>query len=209
MNNLGRFLTAGIGVLSAAVLVILFLFSDRLADNFGKGEYVQVRWEDFGEDQSSLTVEHEKVSFDGNGIFDPLDGVKATDCDGTDISYKVAVSYVSGASIQEKKISYVVYNSRGAKLTAGSRLTLSGYSGPDITCDAPESMTWEELQDITEALIKEKKLQGEDGFGNDVTQSIAASYVLDEDQAIAEITLSLQNGFGDVKLMKFDAALEG
>ena len=209
MNNLGRFLTAGIGVLSAAVLVILFLFSDRLADNFGKGETVQVRREDFGEDQSSLTVEHEEVSFDGNGIFDPLDGVTATDCDGTDISYKVAVSYVSGAGIQEKKISYVVYNSMGEKLTAGSRLTLSGYSGPDITCDAPESMTWEELQDITGTLIKKEKLQGEDGFGKDVTQGIAASYALDENQSAAVITLSLQNSFGDVKLMKFEVAVEG
>lgn len=208
MSGRWRFFAAGAAVLSAAVLMFLFFGADKLAERIAGKQIETVSHEAFGENLSSLTVDQEKIEFDGNGIFDPMKGVTATDCDGKDISYKVAVAYVMDRDIQKKTIRYTVYNSAGEKLAAQRELELSGYKGPDITCETVDSISYENLEYTAAILAESGMLHGDDGFGNDATDGIACSYELDQQTGSAMITLSLQNLFGDVKIVKFEAAVE-
>lgn len=208
MRGKWRFFAAGMAILAAAVLGILFFKADEWADNIAGIEKKTVSQEDFGENQSSLTVDGETLEFDGNGIFDPMKGVKAIDCDGKDISYKVAVAYIMERDIEKKTVRYTVYNSAGEKLVAERELELSGYQGPDIAFDAIESVNFEDLEDIVVIMGGNGLLHGDDGFGNDTTECIACSYELSQEGSSAIVTLSLQNVFGDVKLVKFEVAVE-
>ncbi|MGN0334698.1 MAG: hypothetical protein ACI4DV_03410 [Lachnospiraceae bacterium] len=208
MSSRWHFFATGAAVLSVAVLVLLFFRADKLEERMSEKQIEAVSHEAFGENLSSLTVDQEKMEFDGNGIFDPMKGVKATDCDGKNITYKVAVAYVMNSDIQKKTVRYTVYTSAGEKLVAQRELELSGYKGPDIACETVDSISFEELERIASVLAGNGMLKGDDGFGNDATGGIACSYELDQQTGSAMITLSLQNLFGDVKLVKFQVAVE-
>lgn len=208
MSGRWHLFAAGAAVFSAVVLIFLFFGADKLAERFSEKETETVSHEIFGENYSSLTADQEKMQFNGSGIFDPMKGVEATDCDGKDITYKVAVAYVMDRDIQKKTIRYTVYTSAGEKLVAQRELELPGYKGPDITCDTVDSISFEDLETIADVLAEKGILHGDDGFGHDATDGITGSYELDQESGLATITLSLKNQFDDVKLVRFEAAVE-
>ena len=157
-----------------------------------------------GKGDASLKIEHSDLTFNGKGIFDPMDGVNATDIDGTDITDKVAVSFVSGEVINKKKIRYVVFDSSGESLEAECALVLDGYRGPELKVGGVTKVSFNDLETLPQILIKEGVLSGTDGFGSDISSSISYGYELDETTEQAKLTFSLTNSFQDFVSKKID-----
>lgn len=186
-------------------LGVLFLFPELPVKLMGKGGEPTAYADENdgkGSGMASLTVEETKRAFDGNGIFDPMKGVKAFDNDGTDITRKVSYSFVSGKTVSEKEIRYTFYDSKNEKLTASVTLSLENYSGPSIEIGEIPSVTWDELQRLTEILVSQGKLKGDDGFGNDASGLISHSFEIEPDGQFAEVTFSLINQFQDFRSEK-------
>lgn len=196
-SNKGKIIAFVCMLLVVTGLLFVLLFPELPAKWFGKEGISKIIKNNTGSGQSTLIVEEKERYFDGNGIFDPLKGIKATDYNGNDIVNKVSYHYVSGKSLEQKQIQYVLYISENEKLTDSSSLTLTNYTGPIINIEEVNTINYEDLQNLMEQWIKADLLQGDDGFGNDATNMINYSYELMQDQQVAKITLSLVNQFQD------------
>ena len=157
---------------------------------------------------ATLLIKEDTRTFDGNGIFDPLESVEAYDENGKDIRDQVAVTYVSGPSIWEKRILYTIYESQTDRLEACATLILENYNGPSITVENIGSVSWEELQKLSEVLAEGNQLHAEDGFGNECVNQVVYSYEIDPVTSSAEITFALRNAFEDYTTQKIRVAVE-
>lgn len=204
-----RALISVLVVLAILNIILLFLFPEVLVTLLGKEKTGAEReTADTGSGQASLILEAEEREYDGNGIFDPLQGVTAQDNDGSDVKHKVGIAYLSGDTIRQKTILYTLYDSKGEKLEVSCKISLINYEGPDITCGKVESVDWEMLPNLAETLVQEGKLHGDDGFGNDASGSIASSYEINEQTHLAEVTFSISNQFNDTKVLKMEVPVE-
>lgn len=203
----GKILKVTVTVLAAAILLLVFLFPEFPMKLLGlnKSEQNIVPNAVQGGGQALLRANQAERTFDGNGIFDPMESVEAFDIDGKDIRDRVSVTYVSGPSIAEKRIVYTVYDSNSDRLEASSSLVMKNYQGPTITIGNVGSVSWAELQNLTEVLVDKELLNAEDGFGNACPYKIAYYYEIDPKTRSAEITFSLSNEFQDYTSKKIKA----
>ena len=193
-----------ISILAGFNLVLLLLFPDWI----GYKNDVSEKIEDHGQGKAKLEVAEKKRTFNGAGLFDPLDGVKASDTDGKDISDRIAVTYISKESIQNKEIHYIVYDSENEKLEDVSFLYLKNYEGPKIKVEAVDSVSWKNLQNLNQFMVEAHQLYAEDGFGNDVSNAVAFSFRLLPETKEAEVTFSLVNQFQDCWIEKLIVGVE-
>ena len=197
--NKKKIIIALITVLAAVNLVAIVACPDKVLGAIGvnKEEDVLLNVSNSGDGEASITLENDKRTFNGNGIFNPLEGVKATDIEGEDITDKVAVSYLSEEVINKKKIRYAVYDSESNLMETECELKLEDYKGPEITISAVKKISFNELETLVSNLTKNGALKGTDGFGNDISPSIGYYYEIDRERNQAEITFSLINNFQD------------
>lgn len=210
-RGIGKFAISLLTFLAVLNLAVLFFFPDFPAHLMGKDGTADVSVTENagkGSGKASLAIEKTDLTFDGNGLFNPLAGVTALDNDGSDITRKVSFSYFSGKTISEKEVRYSVYDSENEKLTAVANLLLENYEGPSIKVGEITSVSWEELQRLTEVLVKKGLLLGNDGFGNDVSSTISYSYEMVSDKNAVEITFSLVNQFQDYKSEKITVSVD-
>lgn len=210
MRGMGyRIITAAIAAVSLLLLLFLFIFAEPLAEKLtdGRGQDISLSLNDAGE--SCLLLKMDARSFDGNGIFDPMEGVTAIDVDGSDIRYKVAVAYTTKGLIHNKKICYTLYDANRQKLTAACTLVLENYSGPSIAMPEIEEIDIEDLDELFQILRNGGMIKGNDGFGKDVTSDITYSYRLDEVSGEAELIFMLKNQFNDSCAETFKVQVNG
>lgn len=210
IRKYGRKLLKGAAVtLAAANILVIFLYPDLLANVIHKAEGHQTSTSsDQDHTMATLRLREDTLTFDGNGIFDPLESVEAYDENGKDIRDQVAVTYVSGPSIWEKRIVYTLYQSQTDRLEASATLLLENYNGPSITVENVGSVAWEELQKLNEVLEERNLLHAEDGFGNACANQVVYSYEIDPATSSAEITFALRNAFEDYTTQKIGVAVE-
>ena len=163
---------------------------------------------DKGNEKSILRVNKEKKMFDGKGMFDPMDSVEAYDTNGENILDKVAYAYIPGQSIEKKQILYTVYDSDLRRLEASCELILKNYHGPAISLGEIGSVSWEELQNLTEVLAERELLHTDDGFGNACMDKVTYYYDIDPEEKRVEITFSLSNGFQDYVSKKIKVSID-
>ena len=161
-----------------------------------------------GKGKAVLTVPNKELSFHGKGMFNVMEGVQALDNDGKDMTDRVAVTYSSQASMDQKEVHYIVFDSNGEKLEDVATLHLKGYKGPKIQLDPVESVSWQELQHLDEVLVETKKIKADDGFGNDASGAIRYMFKLLPETKSAEVTFSLINAFQDVWTEKMIVQVE-
>ena len=205
-RNKKKIVIGVVTIIAALNLAVIFLKPDIILKITGlyKEEKVIPDNAEEGKGDASINVEHTEVVFNGKGIFDPMDGVSATDIDGTDITDKVAVSYVSGEVVNKKKVRYVVFDSACESLEAECSLVLDGYKGPSLKVGEVRKVSFDDLETLPQILIKEEILSGTDGFGSDISSSISYGYELDETTGQAKLTFSLTNSFQDFVSKKID-----
>ena len=208
----GKIIAAVGTILAVLNLFVLLLWPELPAKFFGISDEVhhEISEKDGkGNGKAALTLTETERTFDGNGIFEAMDGVQALDNDGDDITGKVAVAYISGKTIQEKEIWYTVYDSELDKLEAVCQLRLENYQGPSILFDEIGTVSWEKLQRLTEVLVGRGVMKGDDGFGNDVSSGITYFYEINPDGKSAEVTFSLTNVFQDYRNEKVILNVDG
>lgn len=201
-SNKGKIIAAAVTILAVLNLLVLFIYPELPAKLMGKSgeESFEISEEDGkGSGKAALTLKEKERTFAGNGIFDPLEGVQALDTDGKDLTDKVAVAYVPGKNIQEKEIRYTVYTSESEKLEAVCDLWLENYRGPSIEIGDVGTISWEQLQRLTEVLVNRGVLKGDDGFGNDVSGGVTYFYEVNNDLQTVDVTFSLTNIFQDYR----------
>lgn len=205
-KNKKKFLIV-IGTILAAMNLFILFFTPDL---FQKEEKVKITEEDGkGAGKSRLTVEKKERYFDGKGLFDPMEGVQAFDIDGSKITEKVAVSYQTQKVIDQKTIHYIVFDSNDQKLESICSIQLRDYNGPKIQFEEIEKVSWEDLQNLVDVLIKKECLFGDDGFGKDVSSNITYFYEILPESKEATVTFSLINQFQDYCSEKLLLPVEG
>lgn len=203
----GKVIGAAAAVLLLCIVAGLFFFPEIPFYLMQKGTEEQRTQKQEAAGSAALTVREKEKSFDGHGIFNPLDGVQALDNDGSDIIGKVAVNYNSGRTIDKKEIHYVLYDSKGERMDAVCDLILENYEGPSVTLGEIEKVTWEDLQKLAEVLVRDGKLTADDGFGNDASAGVACSYEV-TGRSTAEVQFSLSNVFRDYCVKKVVVQVE-
>lgn len=197
--NKKKVIIALITLIAAVNLIAIAAWPERILGAIGvnKEKDLITNVSNSGKGKASITLEDDMRTFSGNGIFNPLEGVKATDIEGEDITDKVAVSYISEEVINKKKIRYVVYDSEGNCMETECKLKLEDYKGPEISVNEVKKISFNDLESLVSHLVKNGVLKGTDGFGNDISQSIGYYYEIDRERSQADITFSLINNFQD------------
>lgn len=196
-----------IGIVSMVALINLiglFVVPDWIESR----RTVQNEVVNYGDGKAKLEISSQDRTFNGKGIFDAMEGVNAYDIDGTCMKDRIALTYTSKESIQNKEIHYIVYDSKNEKLEDVASLFLEGYKGPSLKLSPIHSVTWDELQKMNETMIEKGLLQADDGFGNDANQAVTFSFELLPETKSAKVTFSLINQFQDCHMEKMIVSVE-
>lgn len=160
-------------------------------------------------DGYSVRIDTDPLVYDGTASLDLLDGISFLSPDGTIPESKIFANIREGASPSQKLILYSVDTEDG-KVSVTRGLELENYSGPSITLpEAFPEVEEENLDSILDSLPEDSRLSADDGYGNDITGSIIASYTRDKDQPILiHYTFTVTNLFNDTVSVDAELSLD-
>lgn len=205
-----------IAVIAVINLVVLFLFPSGLPflinmddfDAFGSVAAEGSSSPDAEMPQYTIALESDTITYDGSGELDLLDGVSLIGPDGKAINQTIFVHIKTGDTISQKIIEYTADTEDGQVSTTRG-LELSDYSGPSL--QLPEELPTiedNELDSILDTLLADDDFYADDGYGNDITQSVAASYTRDEDDPyLAHYVFTVENSFNDSTAASADISI--
>lgn len=189
----------GVAVLALANLAALFLFNYGLPDyTFDQAAVIP---EESKATDASIRFTSDILTYDGTGDISMIlmDGVTATDADGSDLTDKLKTSFKASNLPNEKKITYSVKTADGTKLKAERTLRLENYEGPTINVSNNlPTIKESELDNAVSALADAGALHAEDGYGNDITSAIKVKWSADESNiGYFVLNFTLENRFAD------------
>ena len=135
---------------------------------------------------------------------DLLSGVTLVSSDGQTSDAEIYAQIMSGDSLSRKTIEYSADTENG-QVTASRGLELSAYAGPSISL--PEELPDLEESQIDSVLSLLSGLYADDGYGNDITDSVTASYTMGDDGMTLHYTFSVTNLFNDTATAAADLSL--
>ncbi|MDI9241571.1 immunoglobulin-like domain-containing protein [Fusibacillus kribbianus] len=154
----------------------------------------------------TIRFDTDTLSYDGTTKLDLLKGVSLVSPDGKTSDIKIFARILAGDSLSRKTVEYSADTADG-QITATRSLNLSGYSGPSITLpDTLPSITEEQLDSVLNTMTD---IYADDGYGNDITDSVQASYTLASDGTGGNVhyKFSVTNAFNDSALVEADLSL--
>lgn len=156
----------------------------------------------------SLAFQREELVYDGRGELDLMEGVTATDVDGSDITEQVNAVITGRSGVSRKTVRYSVFLSDGRELTALRSLVMQGYRGPQLSVEESLDLAPEDLTDLAQVLKDRGALEADDGFGRD-----AAGQVTWQREKIStgiyNLTFSLVNPYLDSASAEAEAHIAG
>lgn len=168
-RNMGRKknkIPAVIGVSAAVLLAAVFTISLWIGRQQTKAPGAEsggmVRLE-FG---------NKAVYYDGSGSPDLMEGVRAVDEDGREVTDQVTAVVSPGDRLTEKRIRYSVFGADGGETVGYRRLVLEHYTGPDIETAETLILDAKELSDPAIHLSESGQMTVQDGFGKDVSDQV-------------------------------------
>ena len=176
---------------------------ETIADLQGlvSGSSTGIPSEEEGEDEPPVYrfyFEPETLSYDGTDNLNLLEGVSLVSDTGMESEAKIFASIVSGSKKNQKKITYVADTESG-RVEADRTLKLVDYKGPSI--ELPETMPVvddETKDDILSLMTGDQSIMADDGFGNDISGAVTASYTADSTSPRTLIYIfSVKNTFDD------------
>lgn len=196
MKLAGKIAAALAALAAIVVLVYIFLLSDDKAaytnDPTEQGTIA-------GTSDAVIHLDSDSLTYDGEGELDLMEGVRAEDKDGTNLTNQVYASMKSGDTLSEKIIQYSVEDANGNLAYATRTLHLKNYSGPSIQIQNPPSIYKSQLANLPTMLQNSGVLKADDGFGNDITASVTSTYVPDPTVKNAYlVTFSVTNLYNDL-----------
>lgn len=196
-------------VLSVCVVAFLFIFQGDISAYFEelKGADISISAdEDLG--SSYIATPAEDLEYDGTGEIDYMDGVTATDTDGTDITDEITFTVIAGDVFNEKTVRYSVFNSNYQLITKDRTLILTNYEGPSITMDTDVDFDEYDLSSIVDDLAEDGILSATDGYGGDITDDIVFSYTLiNSNSSLYQVVFSVNNEYGDTDSVSFNTTI--
>lgn len=194
-------------ILTAAAcinLVLLFVFHYELP-SFLKHKLTQSQEQKQASStvasKDTLTVQFEtdELTYKGSGSLNLTKGVTVLDENGVEVKATLYSEIKDGNSKSQKIIQYVAEDSYGNTGTASRTLVLKSYDGPSIQIsDDHPSIDDTELKSLSSIFKDSNALAADDGYGNDITSSIEASYTIEDMEAQEiKITFKVTNLFND------------
>lgn len=162
MNKTFAVIGAAAAVLLAAVLIISLWLGRQHTKTPGEEHDGTVR----------LEFENEAVHYDGTGAPDLMEGVRAVDADGRDVTDQVTALVSAGDDIAEKRVRYSVFSGDGEETVGYRQLILENYTGPSIETADALSLEAEELSDPAVHLSESGQMTVQDGFGKDAADQV-------------------------------------
>lgn len=187
MNKTFAVIGAAAAVLLAAVLVIsLWIGRRQQTETPGEEQGGTVR----------LEFENEALHYDGTGALNLMEGVRAVDADGSDVTDQVTAVVSAGDNITEKRIRYSVFSGDGEETVGYRQLILENYMGPTIETADTLSLEAEELADPAVHLSESGQMTVQDGFGKDAADQV--TWIREKTApGTYDITFTYVNQFGD------------
>lgn len=199
MRNFSKILTAVIAALCVAVLVYLIFFFE------GSPQYN-------GEITTAAQKEY-TISFDSDELIynkgtDFMQGVKATDEDGKDLTDSVTVSCKPTGNIRKKALTYSI-NKAGYKILTFERVLIvdGNYTGPSITYNGAEfEIPVDKIANLSSEIAKSGIVDTDDGFGGKCSVS---AHFNSENITVGDysVTVTAQNIFGDSASVKISVTV--
>ena len=143
-----------------------------------------------------LEFENEALHYDGTGALNLMEGVRAVDADGSDVTDLVTAVVSAGDNITEKRIRYSVFSGDGEETVGYRQLILENYMGPTIETADTLSLEAEELADPAVHLSESGQMTVQDGFGKDAADQV--TWIREKTApGTYDITFTYVNQFGD------------
>lgn len=163
MNKTFAVIGAAAAVLLAAVLVIsLWIGRRQQTETPGEEQGGTVR----------LEFENEALHYDGTGALNLMEGVRAVDADGSDVTDQVTAVVSAGDNMTKKRIRYSVFSDDGEETVGYRQLILENYAGPGIETADTLSLDAEELSNPAVHLSESGQMTVQDGFGKDAADQV-------------------------------------
>ena len=187
MNKTFAVIGAAAAVLLAAVLVIsLWIGRRQQTETPGEEQGGTVR----------LEFENEALHYDGTGALNLMEGVRAVDADGSDVTDQVTAVVSAGDNMTKKRIRYSVFSDDGEETVGYRQLILENYAGPGIETADTLSLEAEELADPAVHLSESGQMTVQDGFGKDAADQV--TWIREKTApGTYDITFTYVNQFGD------------
>ena len=197
-NKITVVIGTGAAVLLAVVLGISVWFGRQQAKMAGGESRGTVR----------LEFEDETVRYDGTGKLDLLEGVRAVDAAGGDVTDQVTAVVSGGDDMTEKQIRYSVFSGEGEETVGYRHLILENYTGPGIETAETLSLEAEELSDPAVHLSESGQMTVQDGYGKDAADQV--TWIREKTApGTYDITFTYVNQFGDTAERTVPVAVNG
>lgn len=185
-SKISAVIGAAAAVLLAVVLAISLWIGRQQTETPGEEQGGTVR----------LEFENEALHYDGTGALNLMEGVRAVDADGGDVTDLVTAVVSAGDNITEKRIRYSVFSGDGEETVGYRQLILENYMGPTIETADTLSLEAEELADPAVHLSESGQMTVQDGFGKDAADQV--TWIREKTApGTYDITFTYVNQFGD------------
>lgn len=195
-------------IYKAAGITAVFLFAGILAAAVFQDSKNRISVKEETDALAVLEFESEELVYSGSGKLDLMDGVRAENSQGEDLTSQVSAVLTGEGTENKKTVRYTVFDSQGKEVSRTRTLLLKDYQGPQIQAEDSLELTAEDLENLIETLEKRGEIKGEDGFGMDITDQITwkrkklstGRYLL---------TFTLSNDYLDTVQKEAEAYIEG
>ena len=141
-------------------------------------------------------------------MLDLMEGVCATDGDGTDLTGQVNAVITADGTLTRKTIRYSVYGQNGEVVTRQRSLLLQNYTGPTLEVTQPLQFDSEQLPRLIDYLQEGDLLRAMDGYGMEITGQVTCFRELQGSQEYS-LTFRVINQFQDSVERTVSATITG
>lgn len=161
-----------------------------------------------GTTSASLEFDSEELVYSGIGMLDLMEGVHATDSDGTDLTDEVNAVITADGTLTRKTVRYSVYGANGEVVTRQRSLLLQNYTGPTLEIAQPLQFNSAELSRLIDYLQEEDLLRAVDGYGMEITGQVTCVRE-HQGQQTYDLTFQVINQFQDSVERTVSATITG
>lgn len=200
MKVLTKILAGAATLISVVLLIVVIAFSDKIAGIFPRKEYPPTISQTENSEVSSaagIKVDSEEIIYNGSTPFIIMNGVTATDVDGSDLSSEVSAVVTDGNLPTKKIIKYQVYDSDGNQWTAERQLTLEDYDGPILEVEDDMTLHSENLEELVDYLSSQDSIKAENGYGESILSNVTFEISKGEESGYYYLKFEVYNEFND------------
>lgn len=157
---------------------------------------------------ATLEFDSEELVYTGSGMLDLMEGVRATDGDGTDLTAQVNAVITADGTLTRKTIRYSVYGQNGEVVTRQRSLLLQNYTGPTLEVTQPLQFDSEQLPRLIDYLQEGDLLRAMDGYGMEITGQVTC-FREQQGQQEYSLTFRVINQFQDSVERTVSATITG